>query len=117
MTVETDHVIAATGYDPDVDRLRFVDDIFDSDPKGRTNAGTVVQFRVVSSRLYFVGIAAAGSFGRLMRFVFGREFAARRVSGHTFEVGTPREALSSASGLSIHKIPAASTMRQGNRIE
>jgi len=32
--------------------------------------------------LYFVGNAAAGRFGRLMRFFYGCEFAARRVARH-----------------------------------
>jgi hypothetical protein len=32
--------------------------------------------------LYFVGLAAANHFGPLMRFVYGADFAARRVTRH-----------------------------------
>jgi hypothetical protein len=32
--------------------------------------------------LYFTGLAAAGSFGPLMRFMYGTEFAAQRISQH-----------------------------------
>jgi hypothetical protein len=32
--------------------------------------------------LYFVGIAAANSFGPLLRFAFGAEYAAKRLGRH-----------------------------------
>ena len=32
--------------------------------------------------LYFAGLAAAGSFGPLLRFVHGTEFAARQITAH-----------------------------------
>jgi thioredoxin reductase len=83
VTVATDHVIAATGYRVDLNRLRFLDDNL------RRRIRTAGPMPALSSNLessvpglYFAGLAAAGSFGPLMRFVHGTEFAARRVSAH-----------------------------------
>jgi thioredoxin reductase len=79
--VETDHVICATGYRTDIDRLRFLD----ADLRARLK--TVGRAPVLSHGfessvpgLYFAGIAAAVTFGPLMRFMYGDEFAARRIS-------------------------------------
>jgi FAD-dependent urate hydroxylase len=82
-TIETDHVISATGYRADIDRLGFIDE----DLRSRIRRiGQMPKlspyFEASVPRLYFVGIAAAGSFGPLMRFVFGCDFASRRVAGH-----------------------------------
>jgi thioredoxin reductase len=81
VNIETEHVIAATGYRADIDRLSFIDKDL------RSRIKTVGKMPVLSSNfessvpaLYFVGNAAAASFGPLMRFVFGCEFAARRIS-------------------------------------
>ena len=81
--IKTDHVIAATGYRADVDRLAFIDEDL------RSRIRRIGQMPELSSNfessvpgLYFVGIAAAGSFGPLMRFVFGCDFASRRIAGH-----------------------------------
>jgi hypothetical protein len=81
--VETDHVICATGYRADLDRLTFVDpalrqslDALGGAPKLST------AFESSAPGLYFVGISAAATFGPLMRFMYGDEFAARRIVGH-----------------------------------
>lgn len=83
VAVATDHVIAATGYRVDLNRLRFMEDNL------RQRIRTAGPMPVLSSNLessvpglYFAGLAAAGSLGPLMRFVHGTEFAARRVSAH-----------------------------------
>jgi thioredoxin reductase len=76
-----DHVMAATGYRPDVDRLDLLD------PGLRRaisrTAGTWPalgrSFNSSVGGLYFTGLAAAATFGPLMRFVCGTGFAARRV--------------------------------------
>jgi thioredoxin reductase len=80
-TIETGHVIAATGYRADIDRLSFIDKDL------RSRIKTAGKMPILSSNfessvpgLYFVGNAAAGSFGPLMRFVYGCNFAARRIS-------------------------------------
>lgn len=84
LTVMTDHVIAATGYRVDVDRLHFIDEKLRS--RVRRIGGMPIlsrNFELSVPGLYFVGIAAAGSFGPLMQFVYGCDLAAHRVSRHT----------------------------------
>lgn len=81
--VTTDHVIAGTGYRVDVNRLAFVD----RDLLARVRqAGTVpvlnAAFESSVPGLYFVGLSAAATFGPVQRFVYGADFAARRVSRH-----------------------------------
>jgi thioredoxin reductase len=79
--VSADHVIAATGYKVDLERLKFLS------PAIRTQLRGAEEVLPVSSNfesrvpgLYFIGVAAATSFGPLMRFAFGAGFAARTVT-------------------------------------
>jgi len=81
--IETDHVIAATGYSPNLDRLTFIQ------PGLRASISSLVNTPILSSHfqssvagLYFVGPIAANSFGPLMRFAVGAKYAARRLSRH-----------------------------------
>jgi hypothetical protein len=80
--VEADHVIAATGFRVDMRRLDFI------------GAGIMERLRcadltpVLSSHfetsvpgLFMIGVAAANSFGPLLRFAYGAGFASRRLSG------------------------------------
>jgi thioredoxin reductase len=78
-TIMTNHVISATGYKVDVQRLMFLDNEIRSKIKV-VNGSPALSSHFESSvpGLYFVGAAAALSFGPLMRFVCGTEFAARR---------------------------------------
>ena len=79
--IVTEHVIAATGYKVDTERLAFLNADFRS--KLECVNGTPVlssNFESSVPGLYFVGIAAANSFGPVMRFAFGARFAARRVT-------------------------------------
>ena len=82
-TMVADHIIAATGYQPDVGRIAFLD------------AGIQAQIRRVGDSpalspyfessvagLYFVGASAANTFGPLLRFAFGAQFTAPRIAGH-----------------------------------
>jgi lysine/ornithine N-monooxygenase len=78
--VFTEHVVAATGYRVDIARLEFLDE------RLRQTLRTVGTSPWLSSGfessvpgLHFVGVASAATFGPLMRFVLGAEFAARRV--------------------------------------
>lgn len=84
--VLTDHVIAATGYFPDIDRLDFIN------PKLRGSIRTHARMPVLSGSfessvdgLYFIGPPAVNSFGPLMRFMVGAEYVApllaRRLAG------------------------------------
>ena len=79
--LKVDHVITATGYAVDIDRIDFLDESL------RMRIETVEKTPVLSSSfessipgLYFVGAAAANSFGPVQRFAFGARFAARRIT-------------------------------------
>jgi thioredoxin reductase len=77
----TEHIIAATGYKVDLARLAFLSTEIRS--KLRAIEGTPVLSSTFESSvpgLYFVGIAAAHSFGPVMRFAFGAGFAARQIT-------------------------------------
>jgi len=81
--VVADHVIAATGYRVDLDRLSFLD----NDLRGaitRVDRAPALSrhFETSVPGLYFIGAPAANSFGPLLRFVYGTGFAARRLSGY-----------------------------------
>ena len=76
--VPADHVIAATGYRPDVARLPFLDGQLRAGL--RTVAGTPAVGRDYQSSvpgLYFAGPGVASAFGPAMRFVSGSHHAAR----------------------------------------
>jgi thioredoxin reductase len=76
-----DHVIAGTGYRPDLGRLPFLD--ADLGARLRTVADTAVVDRGFQSSvpgLYFIGTAVAPAFGPVMRFVYGADFAATTVA-------------------------------------
>jgi thioredoxin reductase len=79
--IVTEHVIAATGYRVDLERLKFLSSEI------RSRLKTVQGSPMLSSSfessvpgIYFVGVAAANSFGPVMRFAFGAGFAARRLT-------------------------------------
>jgi thioredoxin reductase len=79
--LHTEHIIAATGYKVDLDRLKFVSAEIRS--KLKVVGGSPVlstSFESSVSGLYFAGIAAANSFGPVMRFAFGAGFAARTLT-------------------------------------
>ncbi len=79
--ITTEHVIAGTGYKVDVQRLAFLDAGIRSQIKC-VNGTPVLSSAFESSvpGLYFVGLAAANSFGPVMRFAFGAHFAAKRLT-------------------------------------
>lgn len=79
--VSVDHVIAATGYDVDINRLKFVDERLRSKIKTTGTAPKLSSgFESSVPGLYFIGVSAANSFGPLMRFAYGARFAADRVT-------------------------------------
>jgi FAD-dependent urate hydroxylase len=78
-----DHVIAATGYWPDVRKLGFLDSALRSGLRTVANAPVVDRnFQSSVPGLYFVGAAVAPSYGPLMRFVYGARFAATTLTRH-----------------------------------
>lgn len=79
--IRADHVIAATGYKVDLERLKFLSGEIRAKIKSVDRTPVLsANFESSIPGLYFVGIAAANSFGPVMRFAYGATFAARRVS-------------------------------------
>ena len=82
-TWEVDHVVCGTGFEVDVDRLPFVDPSLAGGVRRIERAPQLSRhFESSVPGLYFVGPAAAFSFGPLLRFVAGAEFAAPTVARH-----------------------------------
>jgi len=78
-----DHVVAGTGYDPDLSVLPFLDSALASRIRRIERSPKLsVNFESSVEGLYFVGAAAAFSFGPLLRFVAGAEFSAPTVARH-----------------------------------
>lgn len=83
VTIEAEHVIAATGYKPAIDGLPFLSEQLRGEIA--TADGSPILDRNFASSvpgLYFVGLASANSFGPLARFAFGAGFTARRLTKH-----------------------------------
>jgi cation diffusion facilitator CzcD-associated flavoprotein CzcO len=98
--VTADHVIAATGYRINLERLEFLPDAMRSSL--RTVAGSAAvgaDYQSSVPGLYFIGPSVAPTMGPVMRFVFGSEHAATTVS----------RALTAVSGRS--PVPAMATGR------
>jgi len=77
----TDHLIAATGYRVDLRRLNFLSPETCSQLRTLEHAPVVsTDFQSSVPGLFFVGVAAANSFGPVLRFTFGTDFTARRVA-------------------------------------
>jgi thioredoxin reductase len=82
-TLTADHVIAATGYKPDVRRLPFLGPEILSGVRCVENTPYLSSYFESSvPNLYFVGITAANTFGPLLRFAYGAGFAAPRIARH-----------------------------------
>ena len=100
--IAAEHVIAATGYRPALARLQFLD------PELRSHMHAVVDTPILNRRfessvqgLYFIGVAAANSFGPMLRFAYGSDYTARRLAPHlvrrALQTGrSPRAALEPA---------------------
>lgn len=79
----TGHLLAATGYRPNLSRLRFLSEEI------RSRLVLIEQSPALSSNfessvpgLYFVGLAAANTFGPMLRFACGSDFTAGHLAGH-----------------------------------
>ncbi|MFF4249920.1 NAD(P)-binding domain-containing protein [Streptomyces sp. NPDC001663] len=87
-TLYADHVIAGTGYLVDVDRVELLSPQLRrsvrksaAEPPQLANAPQLsADFQSSVPGLYFAGLAAAPTFGPLLRFVCGTGFTARRIS-------------------------------------
>lgn len=108
-TLHTEHVIAATGYEVDVARIGILDvalraEIGTEGTTPRLNR----TFETSVPGLYMIGLAAAATFGPVMRFVHGADFAARRVTrGLTAAAGSRRHyRRETGAGLGTHRLNA-----------
>jgi hypothetical protein len=95
--IDAEHVIAATGYKVDVGRLTFLNASLRD--KIRLLEGAPIlspSFESSVRGLYFVGLAAANSFGPVMRFACGASYTARRLSREMAILGLPVRGRSTA---------------------
>ncbi len=82
-TIFADHVICATGFRVSVNRDSFLASDLVSAIKNVEGAPKLSRhFESSLAGLYFIGPAAANSFGPMLRFAAGAGFTARRVSRH-----------------------------------
>jgi thioredoxin reductase len=78
-----DQVIAATGYRPDLRRLAFLSAGLREAIAANAHIPRLsANFETSVGGLYVTGLAAAYTFGPLLRFAFGADFTARRLSRH-----------------------------------
>jgi thioredoxin reductase len=108
--IVTDHVIAGTGYEVDVDHIPFIHPDLAAEIQRMERAPNLSRHFESSVRgLYFVGPAAAFSFGPLFRFVAGADYAvpllARRLAWTSDALPAWRRALPVAL-TSVVKVPA-----------
>uniref|UniRef100_A0AAU2K3Y2 NAD(P)-binding domain-containing protein n=1 Tax=Streptomyces sp. NBC_00049 TaxID=2903617 RepID=A0AAU2K3Y2_9ACTN len=84
VVLDTDHVIAATGFSPDLARLGLLDARLRAplETVGRTRTPELSPgFESSWPGLFFAGLVTAPSFGPSMRFVHGAGFTAGRLVG------------------------------------
>lgn len=80
-TISVQHIVAATGYKVSIERLKFLSETIRSTLKTVDGAPVLsTHFESSIPGLYFVGVAAANSFGPVMRFACGARFAAAQLS-------------------------------------
>lgn len=100
LTLTADHVIAATGYRPDMRRLPFLDSgMLLSIAQVAHTPRLSSQFETSLPGLYVVGPLAVNSFGPLMRFMVGAEFAAPRLAAHLLKTAPARKKAPRMQGL------------------
>lgn len=82
-TLDCDHVIAATGYRVDANRLSFLDDaICRQISKDGSGLQVSAQFETLVPGLYTAGMTAMENFGPVLRFMVGTRFVAPRLAAH-----------------------------------
>ena len=99
-----DHVLLATGYRIDVDRMKMLD------PRLRSRMARYNGLPILSAGfesnvvgLHFVGSFAVASFGPLLRFIAGAGFAARQITRSTIGHGRALRVLANNSLDSFHQ--------------
>jgi thioredoxin reductase len=89
-TLAADHVIAATGYKADLQRLTFIaPDIYSAIDAIENTPVLSSNFESSVPGIYFVGATAANTFGPLLRFAYGAGFTAPRIAKHLARSARP----------------------------
>lgn len=79
--LDADHVIAATGYRPDLTRLSFLDSQLRARLRAVDGSPAVDRhYQSAAPGLYVIGPAVAPTMGPVMRFVYGSDHAATTVA-------------------------------------
>jgi cation diffusion facilitator CzcD-associated flavoprotein CzcO len=82
-SIVADHLIAATGYRVNLERLKFLNSELQADIRTVEHAPLLSSnFESSVPGLYFVGTSAANAFGPVMRFAFGAGYTAGQLSRH-----------------------------------
>jgi thioredoxin reductase len=76
--VRTDHVIAATGFEVDIDRLEYLDPTLRAGIARETGGIPALSSNFESSipGLFIAGVASSPVFGPIMRFMYGAKHVA-----------------------------------------
>jgi len=99
-----EHIIAATGYKVDLERLPFLSPEIARRSKPSTAHPCFPSgFESSITDLYFVGVAAANSFGPVLRFAFGAASAARRLTRAACEIAFRNPAAIPAASVATAK--------------
>lgn len=94
LSLEADHVIAATGYRPDIRALPFLDrDLAARIDHLHHTPNLSDNFESSVPGLFMVGPVAANAFGPLMRFMVACEYIAPRVAAHLLRSAKARRAV------------------------
>ena len=81
--IETDHVIAATGYRAILRALPFLDEALSAKIKAAGETPKLDRnFSSSVPGLYMIGLASANNFGPVCRFACGAEFTTKRLARH-----------------------------------
>jgi thioredoxin reductase len=81
--IETDHIIAATGYRPVLRALSFLDKPLAAKIKSAGETPKLDRsFASSVPGLYMIGLASANDFGPVCRFACGAEFTTKRLARH-----------------------------------
>jgi len=79
--IETEHVIAATGFRSNLHRLPFLDPVLAGRIRAVENTPVLsAHFESSVRDLFFVGMSSANTFGPMMRFMFGARYTADRLT-------------------------------------
>jgi pyruvate/2-oxoglutarate dehydrogenase complex dihydrolipoamide dehydrogenase (E3) component len=94
LRIDADHVIAATGYRPDLRRLPFLDGgLREQIAHVRHTPNLSDHFETSVPGLHAIGPLAANAFGPLMRFMVGAEYAAPRVAAYLVKTAAKQRAV------------------------